>query len=91
MLDPKIVALANDRIRLEIAEQNKRVSEDISRINSEMAMRGTLRSGGTIKRITSLCSDATKDRAQMAWTSPPYTFFLLNGDMELYRDWQILV
>jgi hypothetical protein len=23
--------------------------------------------------------------------SPPYTFFLLNGDMELHRDWQIFV
>jgi hypothetical protein len=23
--------------------------------------------------------------------SPPYTFFLLNGDMELYRDRQLFV
>jgi len=82
MLDPQVVALANDRIRLEIAEQNKRVSEDISRINSEMAMRGTLRSGGTIKRITSLCSDATKDRAQLAWAT--FFRFLTTGGIKYY-------
>ena len=23
--------------------------------------------------------------------SPPYTFFLLNDDMELHRNWQLLV
>jgi hypothetical protein len=27
----------------------------------------------------------------MEHDSPPYTFFLLNGDMELHRDWQIFV
>jgi hypothetical protein len=29
--------------------------------------------------------------ARFVENSPPYTFFLLNDDMELNRNWQLLV
>ena len=83
MLEQQVLRLANDCIRLEFAEQNKRIREDISRIESEMVMRGVLQSGGTLKRITSLCAEATKDRAQLAWQT--LCRFLTTSGIQYYE------
>ena len=78
MLDQQITRIADDRIKLEIAEQNKKVCEDIQRIMSEMAARGSVHSGATIQMLASLCSEATKDRVQLAWVTL-FRFFTTGG------------
>lgn len=78
MLDEEISRLARDRIHLEIREQNARLETEIGRIKAEMAARGMLNSGNMLLRIASLCADAAKDRAQLAWQTV-YRFFTTGG------------
>lgn len=66
MIDQEILKIAYDRVRIEIGEQNKNLRTEIDRVKAEMAGRG-LRSGMTIKRISDLCIDAVKNRAQLVW------------------------
>jgi hypothetical protein len=82
MLDQQVVNLANDRIRLEIAEQNKRIRNDIQSLQSEMTIRGLGRSGAIVESVTLLCSDATKDRAQIAWQT--LSRFLTTSGIQYY-------
>ncbi|MCB2141164.1 hypothetical protein KQH27_00485 [bacterium] len=67
MLDQEIVKIAQDRIRIEISEHNRNLRTEIDRIKSEMAGKGVLRSGMTIKRISDLCANAVRNRAQIVW------------------------
>jgi hypothetical protein len=67
MVDEEIKIIAHDRIRLEIGEQNKNLRREIDRIKGEMSAKGLLRSGAIITRVTDLCSEATKNRAQFVW------------------------
>ncbi|MBC8417925.1 MAG: hypothetical protein ISR62_03015 [Desulfobacteraceae bacterium] len=67
MIDQEIKKIANDRIRIEIGEQNTRLSSEIERIKAEMNDRGVLRSGMTISRIVGLCIDTIKMRGQLVW------------------------
>ncbi len=67
MVDEKITKIAHDRICIEINEQNNNLRSEIVRIKEEMSERGLLRSGMTIKRVTDLCIETTKNRAQLVW------------------------
>lgn len=67
MLDQKIVKIAQERIRIEIGEHIRTLRTEIERIKSEMAGKGALRSGVTIKPITDLCANAVRNRAQIVW------------------------
>ncbi len=67
MIDEQVVQLARDRIRLEISEQRVRLEKDIGRVKAEASARGVLNSGITLVRIATLCADAARDRAQIAW------------------------
>lgn len=67
MADEEIKKIAHDRIRLEIGEQNNNLCIEIDRIKAEMSAKGLLRSGAIIKRVTDLCAETTKNRAQLVW------------------------
>ena len=67
MLDAEIIKIAHDRIRIEIGEQNNNLHREIDRIKAEMSGRGALRSSMAIKRITDLCAETIKNRAQLVW------------------------
>ena len=67
MIDQKIIKIAHDRVRLEIGEQNDRLRTEIDRIMEEMSGRGFLQPGMTIERISDLCMDTVKNRAQLVW------------------------
>lgn len=67
MIDQEIAKIANDRIRIEIGEQNRRLRAEIERIKREMNARGLLQSGMTITRVAGLCVDTIKNRAQLVW------------------------
>lgn len=67
MIDGEIIKIAHDRIRIEIGEQNNRLRTEIERIKAEMTGRGVLRSGMTIKRVSDLCIETVKNRAQLVW------------------------
>lgn len=71
MVDQEIVKIANDRIRLEIEEQNNRLLSEIGKIKAEMSHRGALHSSGTITRVSGLCIDTIRNRVQLIWQ----TFF----------------
>lgn len=71
MIDQEIAKIANDRIRIEIGEQNSRLRSEIERIKAEMSARGVLQSNMTITRVADLCVDTIKNRAQLVWQ----TFF----------------
>jgi len=67
VLDQEALKVANDRIVIEIGEQNRRVSEEISKYKAQMAGRGVLRSGAAVVGIRTLCADAIKNRALLVW------------------------
>lgn len=67
MIDREIMKIAHDRICIEIREQNNRLRAEIQRIKAEMSSRGVLHSGMTIKRVTDLCIETVKGRAQLVW------------------------
>lgn len=67
MLDEQVSRLARERIQIEITDQNARLATEIARIKAEMAARGVLNSGATMVRIANLCTEAAKDRGQLAW------------------------
>ena len=67
MIDQEIIKIAHDRIRIEIGEQNNTLHREIDRIKAEMVGRGSLRSGMTIKRVSDLCIETVKNRAQLVW------------------------
>jgi hypothetical protein len=67
MVDQEVVKLAQDRIHIEISEQNSRIHTEIERIKAELNAKGLMRSGAMIKRVADVCSEAVKNRAQLAW------------------------
>jgi hypothetical protein len=67
MIDQEVEKIANDRVRIEIGEQNRRLRSEIERIKREMNFRGMLHSSTTITSVTSLCVYTLKNRAQLVW------------------------
>lgn len=67
MVDEEITKIAHDRIRIEIGEQNNNLHIEIDRVKAEMSYRGVLRSSMAIKRVTGLCVETIKNRAQLVW------------------------
>jgi len=67
MIDEEIKKIAHDRIRIEIGEQNNNLHREIDRVKAEMSHRGVLRSSMAIKRVTDLCVETIKNRAQLVW------------------------
>jgi hypothetical protein len=67
MLNEEIVRIARDRVLIEIAEQSIQIRQEIQCIKEEMAARGLLHSGATVTRVSGVCVDAIKVRAQIAW------------------------
>ncbi len=67
MIDQEIIKIASERIRIEIGEQNNILHGEIDRVKEEMAGRGIFRSGMTIKRVSDLCIETVKNRAQLVW------------------------
>lgn len=67
MLDQEVVKIAQDRIRIEIGEQNSRIHTEIQRIKVELNAKGLMRSSEMIKRVGDVCAEAVKNRAQLAW------------------------
>ena len=78
MLDKKIVRLACDRTQLEIKEQWEKLRKELNKIKTEMAVQGALGSGATLVRITDLCAQSIKNRAQLVWQTL-YRFFTTAG------------
>ncbi len=67
MIDQDILKITNDRIRIEIEEQNSNLHSEIGRIKAEMSDRGLLQGSATITRIADLCINTIKNRAQLIW------------------------
>jgi hypothetical protein len=67
VIDKEIINIFNERIAIEINEQNNILRIEFDKIISEMSGRGILRSSVTIRRITDLCAIAIKFRAQLIW------------------------
>ena len=67
MVDEEIKKIAHARVRIEIGEQNNNLQREIDRIKAEMSARGALRSSMAIKRVTGLCAETIKNRAQLVW------------------------
>ena len=67
MIDPEIIKIAHDRIRIEIDEQNKWLRKEIDHVKAKMAAVHTLRSSMTIRIVYDLCRDSLKNRAQLIW------------------------
>lgn len=67
MINPEIIAYANERITLEIAEQEKQVTNEIQRVKAEMASRGVLHSSMMIIGVQTVCVRAANDRADFVW------------------------
>jgi len=65
----ELLNLADTQIRLEIAEQGKRLQHAIAQGMEEMIVRGLLRSSITLGMIVSHCCDAIAERAQIAWST----------------------
>jgi len=78
MLDKKIVKLARERIQLEIKEQWEQLRNELNRIKTEMALKGALWSGATLVRITDVCAQGIKNRAQLVWHTM-YRFITTTG------------
>ena len=67
MIDQEIVKNANNRILIEIEEQNNRLASEIGRFMIEMCDANAV-SSSTFKRgIANLCIDTIKNRAQLVW------------------------
>jgi len=52
---------------LQLSNIGKWLQTEIERIKAEMAARGHVRSGAMVKRVTDLCIEAVKNRAQLVW------------------------
>lgn len=93
MIDREIIKIARDRICIEIREQNNRLRDEIQRIKAEMSSRGVLHSGMTIKRVTDLCIETVKGRAQLVWQTL-FRFITTTGisyTEELSKELKVLV
>lgn len=67
MLDPKIVELASERIRIEVEDLNKRLSEEIAQSASKAAARGRFYSSPHVLEIFKLCKVNIHNKAQLIW------------------------
>ena len=67
MIDRDVVSLADQRIKLEICEQQKTLERDIQSHRGLMNSRGMLNSGNTAAGIAELCAAAARERGQFAW------------------------
>ena len=67
MIDKEIVKNANNRIRIEIEEQNSRLRSEIGRFMIKMRDENAVQSNSSIRDIANLCIDTIKNRAQLIW------------------------
>lgn len=67
MIDQEIIINANNRIRIEIEEQNSRLCSEIGRFMIKMRDAGAIPSSKIITRVSDLCIDTIKNRAQLVW------------------------
>lgn len=67
MIDPNILKIINERIKLEIEQQSKYLLEETDRLKAEMAAKGLSQSGAMIKGIAKLCEQSIGNRAQRIW------------------------
>lgn len=65
MLDQEMIKIANERINLEKSDQNNRIQKETGRTIAVGVARGL--SSGTALKITSIYSEAVKNRAQLVW------------------------
>jgi len=65
MIDQEIVKTANDRIRIEIEEQNSRLCSEIGRFMIKMRDANAVQSSSS--GIADLCIDTIKNRGQLVW------------------------
>lgn len=65
MIDKDIIKIANERIRIEIGEQNNNLSKEIERVKAKMPF--AFMSSEMISCISDLCIVAVKNRAQLIW------------------------
>lgn len=63
----EVVNLSNDRIRLEIAIQNKELPERIELIKNEHSMRGLGTSGPAAMEVCRACCEVIDQRGQIIW------------------------
>lgn len=66
MIDQEIAKNANNRIRIEIEEQNSRLDSEIGRFMIKMRDVNAVQSSSSIRGIANLCIDTIKNRAQLA-------------------------
>jgi hypothetical protein len=67
MIDQEIAKIANNRIRIEIEEQNSRLRSEIGRFMIKMRDSNAVQSSSSIRGIADLCIDTIKNRAQLVW------------------------
>ncbi len=67
MIDQEIAKIANDRIRIEIEEQNSRLRSEIERFKIKMHDDNAVQSSSLIVGIANLCIDTIKNRGQLIW------------------------
>ncbi len=86
MLDKDVIKIAQDRIAIEIQEQNTQIEKDLTRMVSEHNARGMLRSGSTIVRSYEICCDAVMARAGIIWQT--YYRFITTSGVSYSEDLQ---
>jgi len=67
MLDKEVVKIAQDRIQLEINEQNANLEREIAQVTEEIAAEGAYHSSALLDRVAELCAAALRNRAQLIW------------------------
>ncbi len=65
MLDPKIIRIADERIRLEIEDLNHRLGEEIAQAGARANAHGAFYSSGHIIQIFKLCKANLHNKAQL--------------------------
>lgn len=67
MIDPQILKITDERIKIEIEQQNQHLRDEIKRVSAEMAARGLGHSGAMIGSISKLYKQYIKNQAHLIW------------------------
>lgn len=78
MIDPEILKIADERIKLEIEQQIRNLRNEIDRVNAEMAVRGLGHFGAMNGSITKLYKQHIKNQAQLIWQTL-FRFITISG------------
>jgi hypothetical protein len=65
MLDESLAKIVEDLVSTQLADRDRHVQDEHSRILNDMAARGLASSGGTISRVRRLCEDELQIRAPL--------------------------